>query len=67
MPRSRNVFEPLRSVRPVRCSRTAGFQAEEMWRRELPDNSLTVVDRNSLVAGWLTQLVAVMELVEIDR
>jgi hypothetical protein len=31
--------------------------AQEMWR-ELPDNSLTVVDRAFLVAGWLTQLVA---------
>lgn len=31
--------------------------AQEIWR-ELPDNSLTLVDRNFLVAGWLTQLVA---------
>ena len=31
--------------------------AHDMWR-DLPDNSLTVVDRNFLVASWLTQLVA---------
>ena len=31
--------------------------AQEMWR-ELPDDSLTIVDRNFLVATWLTQLVA---------